>query len=311
MSEESLPAWSEPFTADRRGDLSRRGPFADTDMPLDWREADGRGVTVAIINSGVDGDHPAVGGRLVRSLRVELSPDDGEVIDDPDGGDVLGHGTACAGIIHSLAPAAEIVSIRVLGPDNTGKGRAFAHALDWVVEQRIPVANLSLSSRSEALYGTFHDLVDQAYFANCLLVCSASNTPGQESYPSLFSSVVSVAAHDIPDPTTYFYNPRSARSSSARGEWPCRSRGASEVRSWRPATASRRPTSRAFLRASARPTPMRPRSKRRRCWRSGHPRRCAMGDRVGRTSAGGERPALVCLHRAMCSADSGTGRAAA
>ena len=32
--------------------------------------------------------------------------------------------------------------------------------------------------------------------------------PGQESYPSLFSSVVSVAAHDIPDPTTYFYNPR-------------------------------------------------------------------------------------------------------
>ena len=96
----------------------------------------------------------------------------------------------------------------MLGPDNTGKGRAFAHALDWVVEQRIPVANLSLSSRSEALYGTFHDLVDQAYFANCLLVCSASNTPGQESYPSLFSSVVSVAAHDIPDPTTYFYNPR-------------------------------------------------------------------------------------------------------
>ncbi len=176
-------------------------------MPLDWRDADGRGVTVAIIDSGVDGDHPAVGGRLIRSLRVELTADDGDVLDDP-GGDVLGHGTACAGIIHALAPAADLVSIRVLGPDNKGKGRAFAHALDWVVEHRIPVANLSLSSRSEALFGTFHDLVDQAYFANCLLVCSASNVPGQESYPSLFSSVVSVAAHDIPDPTTYFYNPR-------------------------------------------------------------------------------------------------------
>jgi subtilisin len=98
--------------------------------------------------------------------------------------------------------------VRVLGPHSKGKGIAFAHALDWVIEQGIAVANLSLSSRSEALFATFHDLVDQAYFANCLFVCSASNAPGQESYPSLFSSVISVAAHDIPDPLTYFYNPR-------------------------------------------------------------------------------------------------------
>ena len=36
---------------------------------------------------------------------------------------------------------------------------------------------------------------------------AASNTPGEASYPSLFSSVVSVASHDVPDPWTYFYNP--------------------------------------------------------------------------------------------------------
>jgi subtilisin family serine protease len=66
---------------------------------------------------------------------------------------------------------------------------------------------MSLSSKSEALYATFHDLVDQAYFANSLLVCSASNYPGEESYPSVFSSVFSVAAHDIPEPLTWFYNP--------------------------------------------------------------------------------------------------------
>ena len=175
---------------------------------FDWLEERGQGVTVAIIDSGVDGDNPAVGGRLVKSLRVELKEDgDGEVVDDGAGGDVVGHGTACAGIIHSLAPEAEFISIRVLGPDNKGKGLAFAHAIDWVVENRIPVANLSLSSRSEQLFATFHDLVDQAYFADCLLVCSASNMQGHESYPSVFSSVVSVAAHDIPDPLTFFYNP--------------------------------------------------------------------------------------------------------
>ena len=39
-----------------------------------------------------------------------------------------------------------------------------------------------------------------------LLVCAANNVPGP-SYPSLFASVVSVAAHDVADPGTWFYNP--------------------------------------------------------------------------------------------------------
>ena len=201
-------AWSEPFRADRRDDLHREGPLLDGAVPHDWRVASGRGVTVAIVDSGVERDHPAIGGQLVRSVRIDIDGDEVAVVDDPDSGDVVGHGTACAGIIHGLAPEAQLVSVRVLGPDNKGKGIAFAHALDWVIRERIAVANLSLSSRNEALFATFHDLVDRAYFANCLFVCSASNVPGQESYPSLFSSVVSVAAHDIPDPLTYFYNPR-------------------------------------------------------------------------------------------------------
>ena len=37
-------------------------------------------------------------------------------------------------------------------------------------------------------------------------ICAANNAPGP-SYPSLFASVVSVAAHDVPDPDTWFYNP--------------------------------------------------------------------------------------------------------
>ena len=208
MTSEPIPAWGEPFAADRRHELERSSPFDGPSAMPEWLDGRGEGITVAIINSGVDGGHPAVGGRLVRSLRVDLALEQPEVVEDADGGDVVGHGTACAGIIHSLAPEAEFISIRVLGPDNKGKGIAFAYALEWVVDHAIPVSNLSLSSKSEALFPTFHDLVDRAYFANCLLVCSASNYPGQDSYPSTFSSVVSVAAHDIPDPMTWFYNPR-------------------------------------------------------------------------------------------------------
>ena len=57
------------------------------------------------------------------------------------------------------------------------------------------------------MYGTLHDLADRAYFANALLVCAANNV-AVASYPSLFSSVVSVAAHDLRDPEAWFYNPR-------------------------------------------------------------------------------------------------------
>ncbi len=201
-----LPAWSEAFAGPTRDALVRLAPLGRLDRAAVFGDADGGGVSVAIVDSGVDGDHPAVAGHLVRRLRVELDGDDAQVVDDAGATDLVGHGTACAGIVAGIAPAAELISIRVLGADNRGKGRAVAAAVDWAIAHEIAVVNLSLSSRSEALYGTFHELADRAYFANTLLVCAANNAP-VPSYPSLFASVVSVAAHDIADPDVWFYNP--------------------------------------------------------------------------------------------------------
>ena len=208
MTDPYLPAWSEPFVGDRRDALDRAVPLVGRDRAAALGGTDATGVTVAIIDSGVERDHPAVGGKLVASVRVELGDDDEPVVlDDPDGRDVVGHGTACAGIIHGLAAGAELISIRVLGPDNRGKGVVFAAGLEWAIAHGASVVNLSLSSRSEALFATFHELADQAYFANVLLVSAANNAPGA-SYPSLFASVVSVAAHDVADAWTWYYNPR-------------------------------------------------------------------------------------------------------
>jgi subtilisin family serine protease len=153
----------------------------------------------------VDGRHPDVGGTLVESVQVETDGDDARVIPD-EAVDVVGHGTACAGIIHRLAPAAKLVSVRVLGSDNRARGAAFAAGLEWAVARGAAVINLSLSSRSEAMFGTFHELADRAYFAGTLLVCAANNV-AIASYPSLFAAVVSVAAHDVRDPDVWFYNP--------------------------------------------------------------------------------------------------------
>jgi len=217
MSPESLPAWSEPFATGQREGLVRVVPFASFDRAMAWGGADGSGVTVAVIDSGVEASHPDVGGKLVRSVKVELgSAGEPVVLDDPEARDVVGHGTACAGIIHALAPAADIVSVRVLGPDNRGKGALFAAGLEWAIQQGVSVVNLSLSSRSEAFFAAFHELADQAYFSNVLLVSAANNVPGP-SYPSLFAAVVSVAAHDLVDPFTYFYNPHPPVEFGARG----------------------------------------------------------------------------------------------
>ena len=163
-----------------------------------WGGSTGAGIRVGIIDSGLEADHPRLAGRVVESVAVELEDDEAEVVPD-DGKDLYGHATACGGIIVEMAPDVELVSIRVLGADLRGKGAAFAAGLEWAIDQGIDVLNLSLSSKSETLFPVFHDLVDRAYFKRVVLVSAANNVPAA-SYPSLFSSVLSVAAHGEPDP---------------------------------------------------------------------------------------------------------------
>jgi subtilisin family serine protease len=199
-----LPAWSEPF-GDEGARLERSLIFSCVDRSWAWEGSTGSGVRVAIIDSGVERAHPAVRGRVVECVTVELVDGEPRIVPD-DAGDLFGHGTACAGIIVGLAPDVELVSVRVLGADLRGKGAAFLSGLEWAVRHGIHVANLSLSSKSDALYPAFHEVVDEAYFRNIALVSAANNVTGP-SYPSLFSSVFSVAAHSVPDPWRLYYNP--------------------------------------------------------------------------------------------------------
>jgi subtilisin family serine protease len=205
MSDPNLPAWSEPFAPEARERLVRAAGVGLIDREWAWGGATGAGVKVAIIDSGVEGGHPVVGGRLVESVAVEIIDDEATVVpDEPI--DMYGHATACAGIVVGLAPEVEIYSVRVLGADLRGKGAAFLTGLEWAVEKGVQAMNLSLSSKSERLFPYFHEVVDQAYFRHVALVCAVNNVPGL-SFPSTFSSVFSVAAHAIPDPETFFYNP--------------------------------------------------------------------------------------------------------
>jgi subtilisin family serine protease len=210
MSDEPLrPAWSEQFTPQAIQQILRTGPI--TDLTPDWAfgGSTGKGIRVAVVDSGVEYDHPALGDSVRGGVVVEYDEDAENSIryeaDDPPV-DLAGHGTACAGIIHSIAPQAEIYSVRVLGSNMRGRAIQFAGGLDWAIEHDIQVVNLSLSTSKEEYFALFHDLADQAYFKNMSVICAVNNYP-EASYPSLYASVISVAAHDGQDPFTYYYNP--------------------------------------------------------------------------------------------------------
>jgi len=210
MTDDSLvPAYSQQFTVDALQQMVAVGPIAAFTPEWAWGGSTGQGVRVAVVDSGIEYDHPAVGGQVRGGLIIEYDETaENHVRYDPDDQpqDASGHGTACAGIIHSLAPEAELYSVRVLGRNMRGRAIQFAAGLDWVVENKMDVANLSLSTSRQEYYAMLHEITDSAYFKNVVLVSAVNNIP-EPSYPSLYSSVISCAAHAGHDPLTYYYNP--------------------------------------------------------------------------------------------------------
>ena len=198
-----LPAWSLPAEA-----------IDGIGIPVSWPEqvtrawalegSTGEGIDVCILDSGVDGAHPLVGG-LASSVAVTLEGEETHIRPD-EVGDVCGHGTACAGIVRSLAPGCRLHSVRVLGAGNTGTGELIVGGLRHAVEQGFHIVNLSLSTTKRRFAELLHELAEEAYFKGTVLVASAHNMP-VESYPWRFSSVISVGSHETPDPFTWYANP--------------------------------------------------------------------------------------------------------
>src|SRR6185295_16567464 len=151
-----------------------------------WRECTGKGVRVAVVDSGIDTDHPDLKGKVRES--VEAVIEDGKIVFKPStSGDQAGHGTACAGIITSIAPDVELYSVKVLGPHASGSGEMFLMGVDYAIKQKMQVVNLSLGTTKRDFWGPLHELLDRAYHDRVILVAAANNLP-QASSPSIFSS---------------------------------------------------------------------------------------------------------------------------
>ncbi len=212
--EEELPAWSLPANALESIRMPPTWPDR-VDRDWAWGGSTGKGAVVAVVDSGIELGHPLVG-EVEEAVVVTGARGEEPSIDEDEQGDACGHGTACAGIIRSLAPECRLVSVRVLGSGWTGSGRLLVAGLRWAIDRGVDVINMSLSTTKLDLAATLHELTDAAYFNRTIVVASAHNMP-VESFPWRFSSVLSVGSHELEQGDTFFYNPNPPVEFFARG----------------------------------------------------------------------------------------------
>ncbi|MFG1916533.1 type VII secretion-associated serine protease mycosin [Micromonospora sp. NPDC048898] len=163
-----------------------------------WRSSTGRGVTVAVVDSGVDGSHPDLVGQVLP----------GQDLVGPAGGpgpDPVGHGTTVAGLIAGrkddkrgvvgLAPDARILPVRVLDEDNRyDDALIVAQGVRWAVDHGARVINLSLggSGDSPALAAA----LDYAFVRDVVVIACTGNLATSTStkvwYPAREPGVVAV-----------------------------------------------------------------------------------------------------------------------
>jgi uncharacterized NAD-dependent epimerase/dehydratase family protein len=182
---------------------------------LPFSNLSGRGIRVAIIDSGVNANHPRIG-HVAGGVDLSAGSDD-QIITASDHTDRAGHGTACAGIIRRKAADAELFSIRIFDESLCTEGRLLVAALRWAIEHRMDVVNLSLGTTDVSFRETLSDICRQAREAGIILI-AAEHNEGVESYPATFAEVIGVAAGKVHGRYSYFFRPGHAIECVARGD---------------------------------------------------------------------------------------------
>ncbi|MBM7646041.1 thermitase [Scopulibacillus daqui] len=164
-------------------------------------------VKIAIVDSGVDYNHPDLAGKVIKGHDF--------VDNDNDPMDENGHGTHVAGIaaantnngrgIAGIAPKASILAVRVLGADGDGTLSHVAQGIRYAADMGAQVINLSIGGNTGSK--TLEDAVNYAWNKGSVVVAAAGNEGSSlPSYPAYYSHVIAVAATDQKDKLAPFSN---------------------------------------------------------------------------------------------------------
>ncbi|MFJ7151846.1 type VII secretion-associated serine protease mycosin [Streptomyces sp. NPDC100445] len=193
-------------------------PWALQRVNLDelWSRSKGKGIKVAVIDTGVDTANPQLTHAVDASLGTNLLPDKvkGQPIDrgnDKGTTDTVGHGTRVAGIIAArpmkgtgfvgLAPEATIIPIKQNDADGHGTARTLAAAIRHAIRTKADVINISQDTADAAVPDEdLHRAVNEALAARIVVVASAGNGGlggnAKKTYPASYPGVLAVAASD-------------------------------------------------------------------------------------------------------------------
>lgn len=182
------------------------------------RGATGAGVTIAVIDTGVDLDHPDLKAKLVAGVDIVAGKRD--CLPGPQ--DENGHGTHVAGIaaavtdngigVAGTAPDARIMPVRVLDETGSGPLEDVVAGIRWAADHGAQVLNLSLGElpvvgQLQAFNQDIEDAVNYAWEQGSLVVAAAGNeTYPLCSYPAFAERAVCVAATDSRGLPTYYSN---------------------------------------------------------------------------------------------------------
>ena len=205
--------------------FSQQWGLTTINAPQAWDISHGSsGVTVAIVDTGIDGTHPDLTGRVLagydfvsdRSLSAGADSDDNE------------HGTHVSGIVAAstgngvgvagVAWTASLLPVKVLDSSGSGTYSAVADGIEYAADNGAKVINLSLGGSADS--SVLDDAVNYAHAAGCLVVAAAGNSGSDAPfYPAACPNVMAVAATTSDGSVAYYSNYGSFLSVAAPGDY--------------------------------------------------------------------------------------------
>jgi subtilisin family serine protease len=183
-----------------------------------WDSSNGSGVTIAILDTGVNGNHPDLASNIVPGWNVHNNT--------ADTSDAYGHGTAVAGAAAmvgnngagsaGVAWGAKIMPVRITGSDGLAYFSTMAQGIYWAADHGAKVVNISFQSVSSS--ATVDSAAQYLRSKGGVVVVAAGNTGVEQTFPA-FDSMLSVAATDKNDAFATFSSYGSYVDVAAPGDY--------------------------------------------------------------------------------------------
>jgi subtilisin family serine protease len=196
------------------GAFNEQYTFGHINLPEAHSVSRGEGVTVALLDTGLDVDHPELAG--VTILPGHNFIDGNDDVSEPETGVLAGHGTFMTGLVTAVAPDAAILPIRVLDGDGQGNAFVVAAGIYHAVAEGADIINLSLATQDANTI--LSQAVEEATDEGVTVVAAAGNSNAPIAlFPAAHTGVIAVASTDEGDLKSEFSSYGEHVSISAPG----------------------------------------------------------------------------------------------